>query len=111
MHVGEIGVIAINVSQFGYPAFMLIGLIGLTMACFPTLSKMPDTEKFLGGLVFDPLSAGIKMGREAKQLFPIKFEEMLERPIQDVRKELNITPIRDGPSWYQDVKLRDSGLA
>lgn len=111
MHVGEIGVIAINVSQFGYPAFMLIDLIGLTMACFPTLSKMPDSEKFLGGLVFDTLSAGIKMGREAKQLFPMKFEEMLERPIQDVRKELNITPIRDGPSWDQNVKLRDSGLS
>lgn len=71
---------------------------------------MPDSEKFLGGLVFDTLSSGIKIGREAKQLFPMKFEEMLDRPIQDVRKELNITPIRDGPSWYQNVKLRDSGL-
>lgn len=72
---------------------------------------MPDSEKFLGGLVFDTLSSGINIGREAKQLFPMKFEEMLDRPIQDVRKELNITPIRDGPSWYQNVKLRDSGLA
>jgi ubiquinone biosynthesis protein COQ4 len=63
MQVGEIGVIAINVSQFGYPAFTLIDLIGLTMACFPGLSRIPESEKFLNDFVFDTLSAGIKMGR------------------------------------------------
>jgi ubiquinone biosynthesis protein COQ4 len=111
MNVGEIGVIAINVSQFGYPAFMLLDLVGLTMACFPTMSKVPENEKFLGGLVFDTLSAGIKMGREAKRLFPVRFEEMLDRPLQEVRKQLNITPIRDGPSWYHYPGLKDSGLS
>jgi ubiquinone biosynthesis protein COQ4 len=110
MQVGEIGVIAINVSQFGYPAFMLIDLVGMTMACFPGLSRMPESGKFLGGFVFDTLSAGIKMGREARQLFPMKLEEMLERPIQEVRRELNITSIREGPSWYQNPKLKDVGL-
>lgn len=41
INVGEIGVIAINVSQFGYPACMLLDIVGLTMACFPTKSKIP----------------------------------------------------------------------
>ena len=41
----------------------------------------------------------------------MNFEEMLERPIQDVRKELNITPVREGPSWYQNPKLNDAGLS
>jgi ubiquinone biosynthesis protein Coq4 len=50
---------------------------------------MPESEKFMGSFVFDTLSAGIKMGRQAKQLFPVKFEEMLASPIQDVRMELN----------------------
>ncbi len=65
----------------------------------------------MGDFVFDTLSAGIKMGREAKQLFPMKFEGMLASPIQDVRMELNITPVREGPSWYQNPKLKDAGLS
>lgn len=111
MNVGEIGVIAISVSQFGYPAFMLLDLVGLTMACFPDLSKISENEKFVGGQVFDTLSAGVMMGRKAKKLFPIKFEEMLERPIQEVRNELNISPIREGPSWYHYPGLKDAGLS
>lgn len=97
-------------TEFEYPAFMLLDLVGLTMACFPTMSKIPENEKFLGGLLFDTLSAGIKMGREAKRLFPVKFEEMLDRPLQEVRNQLNITPIRDGPSWYRYAGLREAGL-
>jgi ubiquinone biosynthesis protein COQ4 len=111
MGIGEVGVIALNVSQFGYPAFMLIDTVALTIACFPGLSNLPDEEKFLGGLAFDTLSTGIKMGREAKSLFPVKFEEMLEVPIEDVRKNLNITPIKEGPSWYQYPNLKDAGLS
>ena len=111
MDLGEVGVIALNVSQFGYPAFMLIDLVGLTIACFPGLSKISDEEKFLGGYVFDTLSAGIKMGREAKPLFPVKFEEMVEMPIDDVRRNLNITPLKEGPSWYQYPTLKDAGLS
>ena len=52
-----------------------------------------------------------KASFNGKKLFPMKFEEMLERPIQDVRKELNITPVREGPSWYQNPKLNDAGLS
>ena len=98
-------------TEFGYPAFMLLDLVGLTMACFPTMSKIPENEKFLGGLLFDTLSAGIKMGREAKRLFPVKFEEMLDRPLQEVRNQLDITPIRDGPSWYRYAGLKEAGLS
>jgi ubiquinone biosynthesis protein COQ4 len=32
-------------------------------------------------------------------------------PIEDVRKELKITPIKEGPSWYQYPKLKDEGLS
>jgi ubiquinone biosynthesis protein COQ4 len=47
------------------------------------------------------------MGRGAKSLFPIKFEEMIERHIDDIRRELNIIPIKEGPSWYQYPKLKE----
>ena len=33
------------------------------------------------GMVFDTLYAGINMGRKAKTLFPVKFEEMLKMPL------------------------------
>ena len=48
------------------------------------------------GMVFDTLYAGIDMGRKAKTLFPLKFEEMLKMPLEEVRKDLNITPVREG---------------
>ena len=51
------------------------------------------------------------MGRKAKPLFPLKFEEMLKMPLEEVRKDLNITPVREGlGSWYQDPALKDAGL-
>jgi ubiquinone biosynthesis protein Coq4 len=111
MYLGEIGVIALNVTQYAYPAFMLVDLIAVAAACFPGLAKIPESEKLQSGLVFDTLSKGIKMGREAKPLFPVKFEEMVEKPIEELRKDLNITPIKDGPSWYQYPNLKDAGLS
>jgi ubiquinone biosynthesis protein COQ4 len=116
MQIGEVGTIALNVIQYGYPSFMLIELIGLTMACFPTLAEQKDIEKdtteSIAGLVFDTLSLGIKMGREAKPLFPVKFEDMYENSLNEVRKKLNITPVKEGPtSWYQDPVLKNLGLS
>jgi ubiquinone biosynthesis protein Coq4 len=111
MNIGEIGVIALNVTQYAYPAFMLVDLIAVAAACFPGLAKIPESEKVQSGLVFDTLSKGIKMGREAKPLFPVKFEEMVEKPIEEVRKELNIAPIKEGPSWYQYSQLKNKELS
>lgn len=46
MNVGKIGVIAINVSQFGYPAFMLLDLVGLTMPVFQPCPKYLRIKNF-----------------------------------------------------------------
>ena len=107
MAIGEIGVIALNVIQYSYPAFMLIDLVAVGAACFPGLASIPQSEKIHSPTVFDTLAKGIKMGREAKSLFPIKFEEMVERHIDDIRRKLNIIPIKEGPSWYQYPKLKE----
>lgn len=119
MHVGEIGAIALNVAQHGYPSFMLLELISLIMACFPGLNGEAELKKgktpvdeFLSYEVFDTLSLGIKMGRECKPLFPVKFEEMYNKTLQEVRNELNIIPVKEGPvSWYQDPELKDLKLS
>ena len=61
--------------------------------------------------MLDSTSIGVSTGRKAKQLIPIKFEEMLNVSPEKVRKDLNITPVREGPvSWYQDPVIRDAGL-
>lgn len=116
MSIGEIGVIAINITQQSYPAFALIDLVSLISACFPGMveanyAKGTDNAK-LAGTVFDCLSMGVNMGRNAKPLFPLKFEEMLKIPLEEVRKEVNIMPVKEGPvSWYQDPVLKDAGLS
>ena len=107
MMIGEVGVIALNISQQSYPAFALLDNVILITSCFPgmvqaNLSKEVDPAK-VAGAVFDTISMGVAMGRKAKPLFPLKFEEMTEMPLEEVRKEANITPIKEGPvSWYQD---------
>ena len=58
--------------------------------------------KIFGRLGLDTLSAGIKMGREAKRLFPVRFEEMLNRPLEEVRKETEHYPTK---RWFALVSL------
>jgi hypothetical protein len=50
------------------------------------------------------------MAQECKPLFPVKFEEMFEKPLDEVRKELNITPLKEGPNWYQYPKIKEAGI-
>lgn len=89
---------------------MLIDLVAVGAACFPGLANIPQSEKIHSSVVFETLAKVIKMAREAKPLFPVKFEEMVDRPIDDVRKELNIIPIKEGPSWYQYPKIKDDTI-
>lgn len=113
---GEIATIGLNVGQYGYPGFMLIDLVGLFFACFPTLETGGDhknTEAHIrdevrtGGMLFDILVAGITMARKAKPLFAVKFGEILDQPLEKIRKDLNIEPVISGSfSWYTDPRFK-----
>jgi hypothetical protein len=115
---GEIATIGLNVGQYGYPGFMLLDLMGLFFACFPTLEDGGDTknteahvrdEVRTGGMLFDILVAGITMARKAKPLFAVKFGEILDQPLDKVRKDLNIEPLTSGNfSWYTDPRFKDA---
>jgi ubiquinone biosynthesis protein COQ4 len=35
---------------------------------------------------------------------------MVEMPIDDVRKKLNIIPLNNGPGWYQYPKIKEAGI-
>ena len=112
---GEIATIGLNVGQYGYPGFMLIDLMGLFLACFPMIeggNPSKNSEAYVrdeirtGGLIFDILTHGITMARKAKPLFAVKFGEILDKPLDRVRKDLNIEPCISGPySWYTDPRL------
>jgi ubiquinone biosynthesis protein Coq4 len=96
---GELGVISVTIGQIRYPAFILIDLLS-SLLVFTTDVKREGVEVPLK-YNFDLISQGIAIARQAKLLFPIKFEEALERPLDEWRAELNIKPVTAGLwSWY-----------
>ena len=102
---GENGVISVTVAQLAYPGFMLIDIISLMFSFFAGKDELGIDIEYL----FDLISAGIKMGRKAKPLFPVKWEEVFERPLEELREELNIQPVTSGKySWYSNPKIREA---
>ncbi len=104
---GEMGVISVTVGQIGYPAFILISLLGSLLG-YVTDAKRPGVDNPLE-YNFDMVSAGIRMARQAKPLFPIKWEENLDRPLDELRSELDIQPVTTGlGSWYARPHLQEA---
>lgn len=109
--LGEMGVISVSSAQFGFPAFVFLGLLGMLMQFFSAKQlyreDLEPTEigKTLG-YHYRVISLGIEMGQAAKPLFPVKWEEGLERPLADWRRELNVRPVTEGVfSWYSRPQL------
>ena len=102
---GENGVISVTVAQIAYPGFMLIDIISLMLSFFSGKDELGIDDEYL----FNIISAGIKMGRKAKPLFPVKWEEVFERPLEELREELNNPPVNSGKfSWYSNPKIREA---
>jgi ubiquinone biosynthesis protein COQ4 len=79
--LGEFGVIAVAIGQIQCPVFRLICLQGFLLSFIanpePSCTKQPREDGF------DLVSEGIRIAREATSLFPVKFEQGLERPIDE----------------------------
>jgi len=110
-NLGELGVVSVSAAQFGYPTFIFLDLISMIMSFFGNDMlyqedlDMTEAAKTLG-YKFEVITKGLQVGREAKPLFPIKWEEGLERPIEEWREELNIKPVTEGfYSWYTRPEL------
>jgi len=110
-NLGELGVIAVTAAQTRFPAFLFLDILSLLVSFFRsdhlyhedlTPQENAKTLKY----AFDQISAGLEIGQNAKQLFPVKWEELFDRPIEELRQELNIEPVREGLySWYSDPAL------
>lgn len=96
---GEFGVISVSIGQIQYPAFQFLCLIGSLLSFVANAPDKGDEAPLAYN--FDLITQGIRIARQAEPLFPIKFEEGFERPLEEWRDELKIEPVRDGPwSWY-----------
>ncbi len=80
------GLQAFHLAQFPYPlATMLISNVLVT-----TTLLNPEEIPFL----LDTIQRGWQMGKQAKQLFPQKWEEAWDQPVTQWRYELNISDKR-----------------
>lgn len=81
---GELGLQATYVAQIPgklAPVILAIGLINLVLYTPETrLEKM------------DAIAAGYLLGRRARSLFGVRWAEMWEKPLSEVRRELGIVP-------------------
>ena len=108
---GETGVISISMGQFGFPGFSFINLVGLMLNFFDTGKADEDyetVEEYAGslGYTYDLITQGMAMGIRAKPLFPVIWEERMGQNLEDLRSELAIEPVREGPySWYSNAAI------
>lgn len=111
---GELGVISVTVAQSRFPGFLFIDLLSLLISFFAsdklvTETYLPEEQIKTLGYKFKLISQGLEIGESAKPLFPVKWEEYFERPLDEVRTELNITPVTTGAySWYSNPQLQEA---
>jgi len=85
--LGEIGLQAFHLGQFPYP----LGAM-LTAQALQSITLF-DAEQ-LPALV-QAIHTGLRMGQQARPLFAQRWEEGWEKPLQQWRQELNLTPLQE----------------
>lgn len=89
---GELGVIAINALQFGYPAFMTLDLGAIALSML-RVEGWGDQVRYV--------RAGWDMAERITPLLGVRWEDALDKPLDVWRRELGVEPIREGQnSWY-----------
>jgi ubiquinone biosynthesis protein COQ4 len=111
---GELGVVSISVAQFSHPGLAFTDLIAMLMAWLHTDSLIDELETLeeqarTAVYAFNMISKGLEMGLAAQPLFPVLWEERFEQNLDELRAELGITPVREGPwSWYETDAIREA---
>ena len=109
---GEIGVISISVGQFNHPGLGFVDLISLLLTWLqndtPESQMTSHAERLhTASYTFRMISQGLEIAAEAKSLFPVIWEERLEQNLDELRAELGINAVREGPcSWYSNPTIQ-----
>lgn len=109
---GEIGVISISVGQFNHPGLGFLDLMSLLLSWFrsdtPEHQLSTHSERLkTASYTFRMISHGLDLAAEAQPLFPVLWEERLEQNLEDLRRELGIKPVTDGPwSWMSQPTIQ-----
>ena len=109
---GETGVLSISIGPFSFPGFSFLNLVGLMVsffACERPYEDLIDHTVPVGhvGYEYDLIQQGIAMGLKARPLFPVIWEERMGQNLEELRAELGIEPVREGPwSWSSHPAIR-----
>jgi ubiquinone biosynthesis protein COQ4 len=104
---GELGVISVTIGQIQYPAFVLIDLIS-GLLIYLSGKEKEGIENYMR-YSFDLVFQGIQIARQAKPLFGVKWEEGLDRSLDEWRNELGVIPVTSGQwSWYSRPLLQEA---
>ena len=80
---GEIGINSFYLGQRPDPAYAFINIAGILSAVSQNNPKNIDS-------ITDAIARGYKMGKNASSLLSVKWEDIWDKPLLTVRKELNI---------------------
>lgn len=98
----ELGLQAFTLAQLRSPFSLLI----LAGGILHTLSRAPQTF----GDVVEKIFGGYQMGLKAKPLIGWKFENDLARPLFDVQKELQISPLVKTRSRAFEIETENTAV-
>lgn len=108
---GEIGVISISVGQFNHPGLAFTDLMSLLLNWFqndtPEAQLTTHAERLrTASYTFRMISHGLEIAAEAQPLFPVLWEERMEQNLDDLRRELGVQAVTEGPwSWASNPAL------
>ncbi|MCP9773411.1 pyrroloquinoline quinone biosynthesis protein [Synechococcus sp. Tobar12-5m-g] len=108
---GEIGVISISVGQFNHPGLGFLDLVLLLMTWLRSdvpfdaiegAEQQARTARYTLGMILK----GLEMAEKAKPLFPVLWEERMDQNLEELRAELGIEAVKEGPmSWYSNPSI------
>lgn len=111
---GELGVISISVAQFSHPGLAFTDLVALLMSWLHSDTPIdelqtPAEQARTAAYSLRMISQGLEMGAGARPLFPVLWEERFEQNLEELRAELGITPVPEGPwSWAATPAIREA---
>ena len=106
---GELGVISVSVAQFSHPGLAFTDLMALLLNWFRDDTPIDELETHAerahtAAYAFGRISEGLEMGANAKPLFALPWEQLMERNRAEWREELQIKA-----SFKRGATVRKSG--